>query len=374
MNVAETRLCLLLHSLPGLSDNALATLLGQCGGPTAVVEAGASVWRELGLLPGAVNELARALRTGRGGQGVDIDVQQQALNSVAATVLPLSDPLYPPLLRAIHDPPPLLYVRGDPAALLQPQLAIVGSRRASSAGLRASASLAAEASRAGLHITSGLAQGIDGASHRGALAAGGSTVAVVATGIEQVYPTRHRGLAGELEQAGCLVSEFPPGMPPLRQNFPRRNRIISGLALGVLVVEAAIPSGSLITARTALEQGREVFALPWSVYHCGGAGCLRLLRDGAKMVETIGDVLEELGPLYSLQQDLFPAAADTGITDQGPLSASQQSLLQLLGYEAVSADELVQASAQPVTLVMSDLSELELLGHINRSAGGYIRS
>lgn len=374
MNVAETRLCLLLHSLPGLSDNALATLLGQCGGPTAVVEAGASVWRELGLLPGAVNELARALRTGGGGQGVDIDVQQQALNSVAATVLPLSDPLYPPLLRAIHDPPPLLYVRGDPAALLQPQLAIVGSRRASSAGLRASASLAAEASRAGLHITSGLAQGIDGASHRGALAAGGSTVAVVATGIEQVYPTRHRGLAGELEQAGCLVSEFPPGMPPLRQNFPRRNRIISGLALGVLVVEAAIPSGSLITARTALEQGREVFALPWSVYHCGGAGCLRLLRDGAKMVETIGDVLEELGPLYSLQQDLFPAAADTGITDQGPLSASQQSLLQLLGYEAVSADELVQASAQPVTLVMSDLSELELLGHINRSAGGYIRS
>lgn len=374
MNVAETRLCLLFHSLPGLPGDALAKLLEHCGGPAAAAEAGAGVWRELGLLPGPVNELARALRTGRGGGGIDIDAQLQSLKNVAAAILPLSDSHYPPLLRAIYDPPPLLYVRGDPTALLQPQLAIVGSRRASSAGLRAAASLAAEASRAGLHITSGLAQGIDGASHRGALAAGGSSVGVVATGIEQVYPARHRGLAGELAQAGCLVSEFPPGMPPLRQNFPRRNRIISGLALGVLVVEAAIPSGSLITARTALEQGREVFALPWSVYHAGGAGCLRLLRDGAKMVETITDVLEELGPLYTLQQDLFPAAAGSSSVGQDSLSASQQSLLQLLGYEAVSADELAQAAALPIARVMSGLSELELLGHINRSAGGYIRS
>ena len=141
----------------------------------------------------------------------------------------------------------------------------------------------------------------------------------MATGIDQVYPYRHRGLAAELEWGGCLVTEFPPGVPPLQYNFPRRNRIISGLSLGVLVVEAALPSGSLITARTALEQGREVFALPWSIYHAGGAGCLHLLRDGAKMVETVQDVLEELGSMYALQQDLLPAL-DGAQEESGSLS------------------------------------------------------
>ena len=167
-----------------------------------------------------------------------------AAESVGATVLAINDELYPPLLRAIPDPPPLLFVRGDPGVLLQAQLGVVGSRRASPAGLRVAQALSSALVRAGVNICSGLAIGIDGAAHRSALEGGGKSVAVMATGIEAVYPRRHHALASQLEQVGCLVTEFPPGTPPLRQNFPQRNRIISGLSLGVLVIEAALPSGS----------------------------------------------------------------------------------------------------------------------------------
>ncbi|HDY81996.1 MAG TPA: DNA-processing protein DprA [Halieaceae bacterium] len=185
-------------------------------------------------------------------------------------------------------------------------------------------------------------------------------------------PLRHRELAAELEQVGCLVTEFPPGTPPRRQNFPQRNRIISGLSLGVLVIEAALPSGSLITAGTAVEQGREVFALPWSMLHKGGQGCLRLIRDGAKMVQTIDDVLEELGPLYTLQQDLFmPAQGGDGASADVP--GGLQQVLELVGFELTTVDELVRCSRLPIAQVLSDLSALELAGLVVRSAGGYIR-
>src|SRR6056297_3600998 len=219
----------------------------------------------------------------------------------AVALIRRGDVAYPPLLSEIHDPPEELYVRGRAEALLQPQVAVVGSRRASSAALRLASQLAGGLSTAGLAVCSGLALGVDGAAHRGALDAGGVSVGVMATGIETIYPRRHAALAAQLLQSGCLLSEFPPGTPPLRENFPRRNRIISGLSLGVLVIEAAPGSGSLITARSALEQGREVFALPWSNLHPGGRGCLQLLRDGAKMVQGVDDVLEELGALYAVQ-------------------------------------------------------------------------
>jgi len=291
-----------------------------------------------------------------------------AARSAGATVLAIDDEHYPALLRVIHDPPPVLYLRGDPGVLLEPHLAVVGSRRASAAGLRVAQALSGELVGAGLGICSGLALGIDGAAHRGALAAGGKSLAVLATGIDRVYPRRHRALAAQLEQAGCLVSEFPPGTPPLRQNFPRRNRIISGLSLGVLVVEAALPSGSLITARTALEQNREVFALPWSMLHDGGRGCLHLIREGAKMVQHVDDILEELGPLYAAQQHgsaRGPRERDTRSVDSW--------LLALVGYEVVGLDELVQRSGQPVARVLGELSALELAGEVARTAGGYIR-
>jgi DNA processing protein len=291
-----------------------------------------------------------------------------AARAVSAMALAIDDEGYPPLLRAIPDPPPLLYVRGDPAVLLEANLAVVGSRRASSAGLRVAHALSGQVARAGLRICSGLAQGVDSAAHRGALEVGGKSVAVMATGIDCVYPQRHQALAAQLEQAGCLVTEFPPGTPPLRHNFPKRNRIISGLSLGVLVIEAALPSGSLITAGTALEQGREVFALPWSMLHDGGRGCLQLIRDGAKMVQDVDDILEELGPLYALQRDL-----DTTELPGGSVPIKGSWLLTLIGFEVVALDELAQRSSRPVAQVLAELSALELTGQVARTAGGYIR-
>lgn len=287
-------------------------------------------------------------------------------------ILSISDERYPPLLRQIPNPPRKLYIRGDPTILREPMLAIVGSRKASPAGLRAAQALAAELVAAGLHICSGLALGIDAAAHRGALNAQGKSAAIMATGIDTVYPARHRGLARELAQAGCLVTEFPPGTSPRKGNFPRRNRIISGLSLGVLVVEAALPSGSLITAGTALEQGREVFTLPWSIFHRGGEGCLRMIRDGAKMVQTVQDVLEELGPLYALQQDLF-LRSEESIGPPATVREGLQKVLDLVGYEELAVDELCRCSELPVAQVLADLSALELEGLIERRPGGYIR-
>lgn len=373
MNVADTRLCLLLHSITGLDDVSLGRLLLHFGSPRALWESRPEAWRSLDLPGKAVGALARAMQRGRGDPAIDTGKQLRVLDSLGALVLPLTDTRYPALLRIIHDPPPLLYVRGDPAVLQQAQLAVVGSRRASPAGLRAAAALAGEAAAAGLSVCSGLALGIDGAAHRGCLAAGGKSVAVLATGIDRIYPHRHTRLASQLEQRGCLVSEFPPGVPPLRRNFPRRNRLISGLSLGVLLVEAALPSGSLITAGAALEQGREVFALPWSVYHEGGAGCLRLLRDGASMVESIEDILVELEPLYQAQQTLRSAGTP------GPRASSEcgerdRDILALVGFEAISADELVRASGRPMAEILAGLSALELAGSVARCPGGYIRT
>ena len=292
-----------------------------------------------------------------------------AMSAACEETILLADPRYPPLLKTIPDPPPLLYVRGDPGLLQRPQLAIVGSRRATVAGLQAAEKLAASAVRAGLVVTSGLALGIDGAAHKGALSAAGGTVAVMATGIETVYPRRHRDLGLEIARRGCLVSEFPPGTRPLPHNFPRRNRIISGLSLGVLVVEAALPSGSLITASTATEQGREVFALPWSIAHTGGAGCLRLLRDGAKMVLGIEDVLDELDSQYGLQLELLRESAGEQVEE----TVNDSMLLSLVGFEATSLEDLVTSSGLSAPQVMSELSGLELSGRVSRCPGGYIR-
>jgi DNA processing protein len=297
--------------------------------------------------------------------------QAKALaESVDATVLSIDDEHYPPLLRAIPDPPPLLFVRGDPQVLSQTQLAVVGSRRASPAGLRLAQVLSSALAQAGVHICSGLAAGVDGAAHRGALEAGGKSIAVMATGIDVVYPRRHHALADQVQRAGCLVTEFPPGTRPLRHHFPQRNRIISGLSLGVLVVEAALPSGSLITATTATQQGREVFALPWSMLHQGGRGCLQLIRDGAKMVLDIDDILEELGPLYALQQGQMK-----GFETVQPLATDADAswLLKLVGFEVTRLDDLVARSARSVAEVSSELSSLELAGKVERTPGGYIR-
>jgi DNA processing protein len=283
--------------------------------------------------------------------------------------LTLTDPRYPTLLREIADPPPLLFVVGDPGVLSAMHLAIVGSRNPTAAGKETAEEFAAHLAGAGLVITSGLAVGIDAAAHRGALAARGATLAVTGTGLDRVYPARHRELAHQIaEQGGALVSEFVLGTPPLPDHFPRRNRIISGLSLGTLVVEAAVQSGSLITARTAVEQGREVFAIPGSIHSPLARGCHALIRQGAKLVETAQDILEELNPLAHTVK----AAASVGEpgNDMSELDVEAAKLLGCMGYEPSSVDVLIARSGLTPEKVSSILLLLELRGYVAAMPGG----
>ena len=287
-------------------------------------------------------------------------------------ILTLHDAAYPPLLKEIADPPPLLFVRGDPALLSRPQIAMVGSRNPTAGGRSLAEDFARSLSRCGLLVCSGMALGIDAASHQGALRAGAETLAVAGTGPDRIYPARHRELARAIVERGAIVSEFAPGTAPLPGNFPRRNRIISGLGLGVLVVEAACKSGSLITARLAAEQGREVFALPGSIHNPLARGCHQLIREGAKLVEGIGDILEELGSLAAVSHGSRGANPPAeGLPT--PLPEDQQRLLAALGFEPVSIDTLVARSGLTADRVSSMLMNMELQGRVTSSGGRYCR-
>jgi DNA processing protein len=288
-------------------------------------------------------------------------------------ILTLLDPAYPPLLRELSDAPPLLFLRGDPRQLMNPQLAVVGSRNPSVIGKETAHDFSRTLAAAGLVITSGLATGVDAAAHRGALAGGGQSVAVFGTGLDRVYPASHRELAHTIvERDGLLVSEYPPGTAPLPGNFPRRNRIISGLSLGTLVVEAALRSGSLITAGLAADQGREVFAIPGSIHNPLARGCHQLIRQGAKLVETAQDVLVELAP--QLQAAIAVTDMDTPGTEEGgieELDEEYQRLLACLDAAPSSVDQLVMRSGLTADAVSSMLLLLELQGHVISTAGGY---
>lgn len=281
------------------------------------------------------------------------------------------DPRFPEQLAAVRGCPDALYVRGDPAVLALPQLAIVGSRAATRAGRETAFEFAAALAARGLAITSGLATGIDAAAHRGALAAGGVTIAVCATGLDRTYPPEHAALADEIAAAGALVSEFPAGTPPAARHFPQRNRVISGLARGVLVVEAAARSGSLITARHAADQGRDVLAVPGSIRNALARGCHRLIKDGAALVETPDDVLFALG-LAELAADLVPdiaAGTDAG-KSRAVLDSDAEMLLNALGFEPADFDRLVERTGLAVQAVASKLQMLELEGRVESLAGG----
>jgi DNA processing protein len=277
------------------------------------------------------------------------------------------DPRYPPLLRQIDAPPPVLFVHGDPACLCGHQLAIVGTRHPTPTGRETARDFAACLARSGMIITSGLAAGVDAEAHRGALLGHGCTIAVMGTGPDRIYPAQHRELAHEIADAGALVSELPPGTPPLAENFPRRNRIISGLTLGTLVVEAAARSGSLITARFAAEQGREVFAIPGSIHNAMAKGCHNLIRQGAKLVETAADIVEELGAL-ALASEEDSAAAFRARTSE--LDDDYRRLLDYLGHEPISIDLLVERSGLTAEAISSMLLVLELQGIVAAAPGG----
>ena len=288
--------------------------------------------------------------------------------------LNLSDPDYPEILRSIPDPPPVLSVKGKLLKEDALAVAIVGTRSASVYGLTMARQLSHDLARSGLTIVSGLAEGIDGAAHEGALEAGGRTVAVLGHGLGTVYPSHHRGLAERLTQSGALISEFPMEMEPRRENFPKRNRVISGLSLGVIVVEAPVKSGALITAREALEQGREVFAVPGQVSSIRSQGCHRLLKDGAKLVEDYRDVLEEIAPHLKTQLDRFrnqPLDPSTSLPlGLSPEEAVVFQAIQETGPSLVEA--LVQQTAFPPSKLLGLLTQLELNGLVRQIPGqGY---
>jgi DNA processing protein len=298
------------------------------------------------------------------------EAERTWLDDPSNHLVAITDSAYPSLLHEIPDPPPLLFVRGDATLLCAPQLAVVGSRNPSRGGSDNARAFSDYLTRAGLLVTSGLALGIDACAHEAALAVGGKTIAIAATGLDRVYPAAHRDLAHRIVAQGALVSEFALGTPPRRENFPRRNRLISGLSLGVLVVEAALKSGSLITARLAAEQGREVFAIPGSIHSPLARGCHALIRQGAKLVETAPDILEELGALAR-----FVAAPPGGVaTVPGtPPDPAQQELLELMGYDPVEVDMLIERSGLTPGSVSSMLLHMELCGLIEARPGGRVQ-
>ena len=275
-------------------------------------------------------------------------------------IVTLADDHYPKALIEISDPPPLFYAKGNLALLNQPSIAIVGSRNASVQGEKNAEAFAFDLCGYGLCVISGLALGIDGAAHRGALKANGSTIAVVGTGLDIVYPAKHRELAHQIAERGLIISEFALGTPSKPQNFPKRNRIISGLSLGCLVVEANLQSGSQITARLATEQGREVFAIPGSIHSPMAKGCHQLIKQGAKLVDCIQDIVEELN--LEIKENAESATENTSV-DNHPL-------LKLMGYEPINLENLVTMSRLTVSEVSSMLMLLELDGRVVSLAGG----
>jgi DNA processing protein len=348
-----------LSLVPGLDGGKLRELLAVYGEPRRILGAGRTALAR--YVSGSV-----AAAIARDADTDAIAAVRRWLEHPANHVITLADPGYPGRLKQIADAPPLLYVKGRSELLQQPALAIVGSRNATAQGVANAESFAQALSNAGLVIVSGLALGIDAAAHRGGLAGSSSSIAVVGTGLDIVYPARNRALAQELAERGVLISELALATRALPVNFPRRNRLISGLTLGCLVVEAAVGSGSLITARSALEQGREVFAIPGSIHSPLAKGCHALIKQGAKLVESAADVLEELR---------LPACAAQATPGAAPVTGEIASrlpprFLAALGYDPFDADMLAARTDMSAAQVAALLTQLEIEGVIAALPGG----
>jgi DNA processing protein len=311
---------------------------------------------------------------------------QDASLEVPRDVIALGDPRYPALLLEAGDPPVLLFTLGRAELLAAPALAIVGSRKATPQGVENAREFARELSRQGHAVVSGLAMGIDGAAHEGALAGPGSTIAFVGTGLDRTYPARHAALAARIAAQGLIASEYPLGTPPLPVHFPRRNRLIAGLARGTLVVEAALPSGSLITAQLAVEAGREVFAIPGSIHSPYSQGCHRLIQQGAKLVTTAADVLQEFDApagrarMSPAQERLFPIEAPQGTEDDVDATSGfddprhpDAALIAALGHDPSSLDALAARTGWPADRLAARLLDLELAGAVRRLPGGLLQ-
>jgi DNA processing protein len=359
---AELRYWLALHRAPLVGSRRFATLLERFGSPREALAASRSEWSAAGL-PDASMDYLEAPDWER------VNGDLAWLEAPSHHALLIGHPGYPPLLAEISDPPAVLFVAGHRECLAQRHIAVVGSRNPSPAGAQSAHDLAATLAAAGIGIVSGLALGIDAAAHRGALKGGGVTIAVAGAGPDRIYPSQHRKLAKEIiAGGGALVSEFPPGTEPKASHFPRRNRIISGLSLGTLVVEAALRSGSLITARLAAEQNRDVFAVPGSIYNPLSRGCNDLIKQGAKLVQSAEDILEEL----QFPAAFTPEAAPDSLENEDP--SPFPGLLKCIAYDPTSVDTLVAVTGSPAEIVASQLLLLELQGFVATAPGGcYIR-
>ena len=335
-----------LTLIPGISGETQRKLLAAFGLPEAIFAAGRLEARSV------IGDKADLLLDSAPTEAIEHGLAWAS--QPGQSIITLADASYPPALLEIADPPSVLYVRGNPDLLHRRGIAVVGSRNATPQGTQTAESFARHLAAQGLCIVSGLALGIDAAAHRGALAAQGETVAVIGTGADRIYPARNKELAIAIAERGAIVSEFPLGTPAVAYNFPRRNRIISGLARGVLVVEAAPESGSLITARLAAEQGREVFAIPGSIHSPVARGCHKLIKQGAKLVETAQDILEELGNFAAAP---MPAAAPSATPDELPILAA-------LGHDPCSLDDLVERTGQSADQLLPELLSLELGGSL----------
>jgi DNA processing protein len=349
-----------LLETPGVGRDTARRLLAAFGSPAAVLDAPPAALRSV---------VGPALTEALSVPPIDFDLRWQAAQVWLAGgsdrhVLCLGDAAWPALLLQTADPPLMLYVQGRLEALSEPSLAVVGSRKPTAQGLDNARAFAAALGQRGYAIVSGLARGIDAAAHEGALTGGAQTVAVVGTGLDRCYPASHAALARRIAAQGALVSEYAPGTPPLAENFPQRNRIIAALSRGTLVVEAALRSGSLITARLALEAGRDVYAIPGSIHAAQSRGCHLLIKQGAKLVESAQDVLEELqGTGGTAQASLLDAAAEAP-------AATEDALLRALGHDPVTLDALMARTGWPAAELSVRLLDLELEGRVARLPGG----
>ena len=348
-----------LLETPGVGRETARALLARFGSPEAVIGASTEA-RKAVVAPMPAAALAQIPaefepRLAAGWQWLTSGDESR-------DVVALGDSRYPRALLDSADPPLLLYARGRVELLAQPAIAIVGSRNATAQGLENARAFAAYLSGAGWVVVSGLALGIDGAAHEGALAGGAGTIAVVATGLDRVYPARHRALATRIAADGLLVSEFAVGTPALAENFPIRNRIIAGLAQGTLVVEAAVQSGSLITARLAVEAGRDVFAIPGSIHSPQSRGCHALIKQGAKLVDSAADIVDELAPLAGVAR----VVAAVPPSDPTP---PKEPVLDALGFDPIGLDALIARTGQSAAALSARLLDLELQGRVARLPG-----
>ena len=353
-----------LGSIPGIGTQKFCQLLKAFGTPDQIYNASLKQLRQ-------VVDDSISLKIAEGFNPQHYQSTVQWLGETNNYLVTLADAEYPQSLLEITDPPPYLYAKGNLALLNKPAIAIVGSRNATVQGEKNAEAFAAELCRHNLCVVSGLALGIDGAAHRGALKAKGATIAVVGTGLDIVYPAKHRDLAHEIVQHGLIISEFDLGVPSKPQNFPKRNRIISGLSLGCLVVEANLQSGSQITARLATEQGREVFAIPGSIHSPMSKGCHQLIKQGAKLVDSVKDIVEELD-----LNIIGTSTTDSTLKTDDVLStenASADLILSTLGFDPMRMENIVSVTGLTVSEVSSMLMLLELEGKVASLTGGHFQ-